>query len=492
MEKKVTCFIAAGANGSVEISFNNLKDASLSRKVYVVASRRPTINLSSDEIDYIQAPSIFSTEAITRIAASSNTPYTLICVSNKPLKLGHLALERLVQVADDTATGILYTDYFVLKDGRITHNPVNEYLEGSLRDDFNFGPILFFNTAVLKTAVSMLNSQWHFAGLYDLRLTASRIAKVIRLPEPLFTEMEIETKGSHEVAFDYVDPKNRAAQLEMEQACNSHLKALGAWLKPVFKPVNLSLHDFPVEASVIIPVRDRVNTIRDAVKSALSQEADFKFNIICVDNHSTDGTSEALQEIAKSDARLVHVIPDRADLGIGGCWNVALSHPLCGRFAIQLDSDDLYIDNKVIATVVAAFYTEECAMVVGSYKLVDFDLNELPPGLIDHREWTPDNGRNNALRVNGFGAPRAFYTPVLREARLPNTSYGEDYAAALRISRIYNVGRIYEPLYLCRRWQGNSDSALDVSKLNLFNHYKDKIRTIELMARINFNKQAGL
>jgi glycosyltransferase involved in cell wall biosynthesis len=288
--------------------------------------------------------------------------------------------------------------------------------------------------------------------------------------------------------FDYVDPKNRSLQLEMEHACTNHLKKVGAFLEPKFKNIAFSHGDFPVEASVIIPVRNRAKTISDAIESVLSQQTEFAFNLIVVDNFSTDGTTEIVKSFAEKDDRVIHIIPDRNDLGIGGCWNAGVAHLKCGKFAIQLDSDDLYIDDHVISTIVSAFYDQNCAMVVGSYRMVNFKLEEIPPGLIDHKEWTPDNGRNNALRINGLGAPRAFYTPVLRDVKVPNTSYGEDYALGLNISRMYQIGRIYEPLYLCRRWDENSDAELDIQKLNAHNFYKDKIRTMELWARQQYVK----
>jgi glycosyltransferase involved in cell wall biosynthesis len=290
-------------------------------------------------------------------------------------------------------------------------------------------------------------------------------------------------RKSGEKMFDYVDPRNRFKQIEMEKACTAHLKVVGAWLAPKFKEIAFTDNNFEFEASVVIPVKDRAKTIVDAIKSVLNQEVDFKFNLIIVDNYSADGTSELIKSFAENDDRIIHVIPERKDLGIGGCWNEAINHPQCGKFAIQLDSDDLYIDNTVVKRVVASFYEQNCAMVVGSYKMVNFNLEEIPPGLIDHKEWTPENGRNNALRINGLGAPRAFYTPVLRSIQVPNVNYGEDYALGLAISRNYQIGRIYDPLYLCRRWDENSDSSLDIVKMNAHNSYKDKIRTLEFWAR---------
>jgi glycosyltransferase involved in cell wall biosynthesis len=332
-----------------------------------------------------------------------------------------------------------------------------------------------------------MDQDYTYAGLYDLRLKISQNHPVVRIPELLYTEVETDTRQTGEKQFDYVDPRNRAVQVEMERACPHHLRSIGGWLAPRFNDVKFDEGAFKYDASVVIPVRNRVKTIGDAINSVLSQKTKYKFNLIIVDNYSTDGTTDIIRSFA-SDGRVVHIIPDRKDLGIGGCWNEAIFSKECGRFAIQLDSDDLYIDDSVITRVVDAFHEQQCAMVVGSYRMVNFDLDEIPPGLIDHREWTPDNGRNNALRINGLGAPRAFYTPVLREIRVPNVSYGEDYAVGLAISRRYRIGRIYEPLYLCRRWDENSDAVLDVVKANAHNLYKDRIRTIELLARIRMNK----
>lgn len=240
---------------------------------------------------------------------------------------------------------------------------------------------------------------------------------------------------------------------------------------------------------MIIPVKNRVKTIDDAIRSVLGQETGFRYNIIVVDNHSDDGTTELLQQLSAQHPELIHYIPPRHDLGIGGCWNEAVMHPSCGKFAVQLDSDDLYIDSRVLETIVRNFYAQNCAMLVGSYRMVNFKLEEIPPGIIDHREWTPENGHNNALRINGLGAPRAFYTPVIRELKFPNVSYGEDYAVGLAISGEYRIGRIYEPLYLCRRWDENSDASLDIQRLNTYNSYKDKLRTLEIAKRISGNRK---
>ena len=355
--------------------------------------------------------------------------------------------------------------------------------KGALRDDFDFGSVLVFRKSSFKRAVRSMTEDYQWGALYDLRL---RMKNIVHINEYLYTEIETDNRKSGEKQFDYVDPKNRQVQIEMERICTEHLKRIGAWLPPVFKDVDFasSEHEHPVTASVIIPVFNRVRTIKDAVSSALAQKCDFPYNVIVVDNHSTDGTTELLAQMAQEDPRLVHLIPVRHDLGIGGCWNLAVHSDACGQFAVQLDSDDVYSGPDTLTKIVEAFHKQNCAMVVGTYQMTDFDMNPIPPGIIDHREWTEDNGRNNALRINGLGAPRAFWTPLLRTINLPNTSYGEDYALGLRISREYRIGRIYDVLYCCRRWEGNSDAALDIDKVNANNLYKDRIRTWELAARM--------
>ena len=391
-------------------------------------------------------------------------------------------------MAQFTGSGMVYSDYHDIQDGKRVSHPVIEYQPGSLRDDFNFGSVLFFDTKALKAAAGAGRRQnFKYAGLYALRLAVSRTHPLTRVGEHLYGKVELDVRKSDVKQFDYVDPKNREVQVEMERAVTEHLKQIGAWLKPKFKAANLDEGEFANEASVIIPVKNRVNTVGDAVRSVLKQKTTFPFNLIVVDNHSTDGTTDLLRSLAAEDRRLVHVIPERQDLLIGGCWNEGVHHPACGRFAVQLDSDDIYQDEHTLQTVVDAFRGQKCAMVIGSYRMTNFKLEEIPPGVIDHKEWTPENGRNNALRINGLGAPRAFYTPILRQIKLPNVSYGEDYAAVLAVSREYQIGRIYDPIYLCRRWEGNSDAGIDVAKQNAFNFYKDKLRTFELVARQRLN-----
>ena len=459
-----------------------LKQSEHVKNIYLLASEKrlqPIDGCEIIEIDHIQ-----STQTVERIADKSKANFTLIYQKSTVLQLGYFALERMIKIADDTNAGMVYADYIAITNGEKRNNPVIDYQKGSLRDDFNFGSLMLYNSTALKNAAKrMKKDSYNFAGLYDLRLKVSQKHELVHINEYLYTEIEEDTRKSGEKIFDYVDPKNRKVQIEMEQACTQHLKDVHAYLEPDFEAIAFDKEDFEFEASVIIPVRNRIKTVKDAIESVLIQKTDFKFNLIVVDNHSTDGTTEALRQFAKQDPRVIHIIPTRNDLGIGGCWNMGVHHDKCGKFSVQLDSDDVYSDENTLQKIVDAFYEQNCAMVVGSYEMKDFDMNTIPPGIIDHKEWTPENGRNNALRINGLGAPRAFYTPVLRDIKVPNTSYGEDYALGLNISRTYQIGRIYDVLYLCRRWEGNSDASLDVVKMNEHNTYKDRIRTWELLAR---------
>jgi len=477
----ITCFLPVQQGAEIEPTLKTLRASGIVDKIILVGNSDNTIKGS--DIANLAIDGFSSTKAIKEFAKNVTTPFILLYTKTLPLDLGQNALHRMIQACRSSGAGMVYSDYFEQKEGTLKPHPVIEYQEGSLRDDFDFGSLLLYRTEVFTEAAQRMDQEFELAGLYDLRLKVSQNYKLVHLPELLYTELELDTRKSGEKMFDYVDPRNRFKQIEMEKACTAHLKVVGAWLAPKFKEIEFSAGHFETEASVIIPVWNRAKTIGEAIKSVLSQEVDFKFNLIIVDNYSTDGTTELIKSFADSDDRIIHVIPKRKDLGIGGCWNEAVNHPSCGKFAIQLDSDDLYIDNTVIKKVVASFYEQNCAMVVGSYRMVNFKLEEIPPGLIDHKEWTPENGRNNALRINGLGAPRAFYTPVLREIQVPNVSYGEDYALGLAISRNYQIGRIYVPLYLCRRWDENSDSSLDIVKMNVHNFYKDKIRTLELWAR---------
>lgn len=405
------------------------------------------------------------------------------------IQLAPYAVERMIQVARMSQAVLVYSDYYRTRSEKCIPNPTIDYQTGSLRDDFDFGPLVLYKTQAFQEAIRQTDTDYQYAALYSLRLKLSTLGQLLHLPEYLYTMEEADSRLSGEKQFDYVNPRNREVQIEMEKACTAHLKAIGAWLPPAFKTATFDSHPFPVEASVIIPVKNRAKTIADAIESALTQTTQFPYNIIVVDNHSTDGTSTILQHLAQAHPSLIHYIPDSRELGIGGCWTAAIMHPQCGKFAIQLDSDDLYNGPNVLQTIVDQFYKENCVMVIGSYQMVNFKLEEIPPGIIDHREWTPDNGHNNALRINGLGAPRAFYTPLLRTLRFPNVSYGEDYAVALAVCRDYRIGRIYTPLYLCRRWEENSDTNLDPLKLNTYNFYKDKIRTLELQSRMLKNIQ---
>ena len=413
---------------------------------------------------------------------AAEAPFVLLYTRHTELTLVHYALERMLQIADDTGAVFLYADHFLSKGGEITPAPVIDCQEGALRDDFDFGGLLLIRSEAFREAVAGMGADWKYAALYDLRLSLSRIGKLEHIGEFLYYEVETDLRTSGEKQFDYVDPKNRAVQIEMEQAVTGHLKAIGGYLPPVFKEVDLSEGAFPVEASVVIPCKNRVKTIADALRSALSQETDFPYNVIVVDDNSTDGTADVIRSFL-GNPRLVYIAQDPTWHAIGGNWNAAIHHPLCGRFAIQLDSDDLYPDAHSVQKIVDAFREQGCAMVVGTYQMTDFDLQPLPPYVIDHKEWTLENGRNNALRVNGLGAPRAFWVPLLRRLNFPTTKYGEDYAMGLRISREYRIGRIYEVVYTCRRWGGNSDSNLSIEKVNANNAYKDRIRTWELEAR---------
>lgn len=478
--KNIDAFILFSQPDQAKRTVEELRQSALINNIFLLSPEEITSVIEGCEkivIDNLQ-----STQTIKRIAQKSTTPYTLIYQKPTVLKLGYFALERMVRIADDTQAGMVYADYYAVSNSQKKNNPLIEYQEGSLRDDFNFGSLLLYNTTALKDSTMRMRENYLYAGLYNLRLKVSQKHPVVHINEYLYTEIEEDTRASGQKIFDYVDPKNRQVQIEMEQACTQHLKDVGAFLEPTFEKIEFNRGDFEYEASVIIPVRNRIKTIRDAISSVLMQKTDFPFNLIVVDNHSTDGTTEAIDSF-KNDERLIHIVPERDDLGIGGCWNMGVHHTKCGKFAVQLDSDDVYSGEDTLQKIVNAFYEQNCAMVVGTYQMTDFHMEEIPPGIIDHREWTPENGRNNALRINGLGAPRAFYTPVLREIKVPNTSYGEDYALGLNISRRYQIGRIYDILYLCRRWEDNSDASLDIVKMNAHNLYKDRIRTWELQAR---------
>lgn len=424
-----------------------------------------------------------SSNTIVSIAENTDADYVMICTRHTTIGWGNNTLERFLRVADDTDAVMVYADHYKMVEGKMEKHPVIDYQSGSLRDDFDFGSLWCIKAQALVDYIAHPDrEEYQFAALYDLRLYLSRVGEIFHLNEFLYSEAELDTRKSGEKQFDYVNPRNREVQIEMEKACTQHLGKVGALIDTTFyRQPDFGEQDFEYEASVIIPVFNREKTVTDAVKSALGQKASFKFNVIVVNNHSTDRTGEILDELKVDN--LIQIVPERTDLGIGGCWNEAINSSFCGKFAVQLDSDDLYSSPKTLQKIVDAFYKQKAAMIIGSYRMCDFDLNTLPPGLIDHKEWTDENGCNNALRINGLGAPRAFFTPLVRQIQFPNTSYGEDYALGLAFSRRYRIGRIYDELYLCRRWGGNSDAALSVEKVNANNLYKDRLRTMELKAR---------
>ena len=424
-----------------------------------------------------------SSNTIVSIAENTDADYVMICTRHTTIGWGNNTLERFLRVADDTDAVMVYADHYKMVEGKMEKHPVIDYQSGSLRDDFDFGSLWCIKAQALADYIAQPDrEEYQFAALYDLRLYLSRVGEIFHLNEFLYSEAELDTRKSGEKQFDYVNPRNREVQIEMEKACTQHLGKVGALIDTTFyRQPDFGEQDFEYEASVIIPVFNREKTVADAVKSALGQKASFKFNVIVVNNHSTDRTGEILDELKVDN--LIQIVPERTDLGIGGCWNEAINSSFCGKFAVQLDSDDLYSSPKTLQKIVDAFYKQKAAMIIGSYRMCDFDLNTLPPGLIDHKEWTDENGCNNALRINGLGAPRAFFTPLVRQIQFPNTSYGEDYALGLAFSRRYRIGRIYDELYLCRRWGGNSDAALSVEKMNANNLYKDRLRTMELKAR---------
>ncbi|MBQ7421775.1 MAG: DUF4922 domain-containing protein [Prevotella sp.] len=509
MQKRgiLDCFLPCNDLVAVSSLLSQLQQSKVVQHIFLLVSEAfSSANEAPENCMFIVTDNLYSTQTMRRIAEETDADYAFFYMKTTPLTLGYQSLERMLRVASDTNAMLLYSDHYSVEDGRVGKHPVIDYQLGSIRDDFDFGSVVFIHSQALHSyAVAHQSDDFCFAGWYDLRLYLSRTGNVVHLNEFLYTEEELDLRASGEKQFDYVNPRNREVQIEMERAATAHLREMGAlidtssYVKPDFCE-----QEFALEASVIIPVFNREKTIRDAIESALNQRTTFNYNVIVVDNHSTDGTTEIIEEVknrglrgkkekiggesdaavGKSDApQLVHIIPERMDLGIGGCWNRAVNDDCCGRFAIQLDSDDLYSSPDTLQKIVDAFYEQRAAMIVGSYRMCDFELNTLPPGLIDHREWTDENGPNNALRINGLGAPRAFFTPLARQIKFPNTSYGEDYAMGLAFSRRYRIGRIYDELYLCRRWGGNSDAALSLDKVNANNLYKDRLRTIEILAR---------
>lgn len=442
-----------------------------------------------------------SSDLIRHIASEAKTPYTFL-ITKPDIEWVYRAQERMLQVLQMTHAKMVYADHFQRTDHseQALEASVIDYQQGALRDDFDFGAVMLWDTNALREAAARMTADYQYAGLYDLRLKASENAQTpfVHIPEYLYYEVEHDNRKSGEKLFDYVDPRNRAVQIEMEQAVTDHLRAIHALITPAdIHPADIPTKDeYPVTASVIIPCKNRARTVRDAITSALSQQvaAPYSFNVFIVDDNSTDGTQDIIRELvaANQTARqtnptapeLIYIAQDHTYHAIGGNWNKAIHDPRCGRYAIQLDSDDTYSSPHTVQTFIDKFQEGNYALVIGTYQMTDIDGNILPPGIIDHREWTDHNGMNNALRINGLGAPRAFLTPLLRTIDFPTTKYGEDYAVALRICREYPVGRIYDVVYNCRRWECNSDANCDIPTMNRNNWYKDRVRTWELQARI--------
>jgi len=466
---------------------SNLNEIGVIEKIIVISNTE----IHDNSVSLIKSDHLFSGEVIRELIEETTTPYLLLINGSRPIDFTKDAVKNFISEADKSKAAWIYSDYYEKQNDKLVLHPLIDYQTGSIRDEFDFGYCFMLRTDEAKDCLPDLisvKSKLIYPGLYELRLAISCNSTLIRIPEPLYYVQIIDESDAKNKMFEYVDPKNRKVQIEMEQVVTHHLKKIGAYIDPESKK-SVSFDDnFDCEASVIIPVKNRVNTIQDAINSALKQKTKFRFNIIVVDNHSNDRTAERIKSISECDNRVIHIIPEGTDLAIGGCWNEAILHPDCGRFSVQLDSDDLYSDENTLQKIVDKFYEKKYAMVIGSYKLTDFNLNEIPPGIIDHREWTDENGHNNALRINGLGAPRAYYTPIVKEIKFPNVSYGEDYAMGLAVSRQYEVGRIYEPVYLCRRWEGNTDASLSIEKQNANNYYKDSLRTKEIIFRQELNR----
>lgn len=485
MSNKITAAIFSFDKNITDKILSNLREIDLVEEIIIVSADE--INSNSNTIKSTQ---LFSVETIRDVINKTSTKYLMLINGNRIVELSRKAVKKFISEAEITNSGWVYADYNEKNGSKILSHPLIDYQIGSIRDDFDFGQCYLANAELAKINSPDLystKSKLLYSGIYDLRLTISRKSTLSRITEPLYSVQTEESSGSEKI-FEYVNPKNRQIQIEMEKVATHHLKEINAFINPADKKIVNFNDKFNFEASVVIPVKNRVNTIEDSIKSALSQKAKFSFNVIIVDNHSNDGTTEKIKNIFNEDERVLHIIPQINDLAIGGCWNEAIFHADCGKFAVQLDSDDLYSDENTLQKIVDKFYEDNCAMVTGSYRLTDFNLNEIPPGLIDHREWTDENGHNNALRINGLGAPRAFYTPIIREIKFPNVSYGEDYAVGLAISHQYTVGRIYESVYLCRRWEGNTDTSLSIEKQNANNFYKDSLRTKEIKIRQALNQ----
>jgi len=485
--KKITSAIFSSDKNITDKIVLNLNDISLISDTIII-SNDPDRNNKN----FIKLANYYSGNTIAKVIEKVSTPYLLIVSGDRMVVIDERVVKEIMKEAEKPNVGFVYSDYYEEQNSAKSLHPLIDYQTGSIRDDFDFGHCFLVNIDLIREQIKELLSiknNLKYSGLYDLRLAVSRNSEIRRINEPLYFIESSSATSSSEKMFEYVDSKNRQVQIEMEEIATHHLKEINAFIAAENKKQVKFEDKFDIEASVVIPVNNRANTINDAIVSALNQKANFKFNVIVVDNHSDDGTTEKIEKLSNNDKKVIHLIPQKTDLGIGGCWNEAISHPECGKFSVQLDSDDLYSDENTLQKIIDKFYNEECAMVIGSYKLTDFELNEIPPGLIDHREWSGDNGHNNALRINGLGAPRAFYTPIIREIKFPNVSYGEDYAVGLAISRQYKVGRIFEPVYLCRRWEGNTDASLSIEKQNVNTFYKDSLRTNEIKIRQELNKQ---
>jgi hypothetical protein len=482
-----TVFIPYNGNTKIWDWANSLRSTNLIEKLYLIADESVEVPKSSQ---VLHSESILCTSFLKTAYKETNSDYILLILNPAEILFERFSLNRFLEVALLTGAGLIYSDHYVISGRDIFPHPQIDYQSGSIRDDFDFGEVIVLRKSALGDFLSAGGSDFTYAGLYSLRLFISRKYPLVRIPEFLYSVCTGNDILSDErKQFSYLDPGNRVVQIEMEEAATNHLKEIGAYLEPVFSAVNIDGENFAYTASIIIPVKNREETITEAINSALEQKTDFPFNIIVVDNHSTDRTTEIIKKLSEKSGRVVHLIPQSHGLQIGGCWNEAIFNEHCGKYVVQLDSDDLYADIHTLKKIINVFITEKSAMVIGSYKLTDFNLNGIPPGVIDHREWTPANGRNNALRINGLGAPRAFYTPVIRNIRFPNVSYGEDYSAALAISRKYEISRIYEPIYICRRWGGNSDAQLSIKERNGFNFYKDTLRNYEIKARQKQNSE---
>ncbi len=480
-----TVFMPYNGDKNIHEVTNSLRATNLIEEIFLIADELVEIPKT---LRTISGENFSSTKILQSIFNETTTEFILLILRPGEVTFEKFALDRFLDAANVTNASLLYSHYYEKIENGISRHPVNNYQQGSITDDFDFGEVIILRKSVLREFLTENKNDFIYAGLYDLRLFISRHYSIVKIPEYLYSVnlFSAQTGDKH---FDYVDPANRKIQIEMEEAATKHLKEINAYLEPSFSGVNVTNEEFAYQASVTIPVRNRKKTIADAINSALKQQTDFPFNIIIVDNHSNDGTNELLKTYCEKYSNIIHIIPHSKNLEIGGCWNEAIFNEHCGKYVVQLDSDDMYADEHSLQKIINVFREEKCAMVIGSYKLTDFNLNEIPPGIIDHREWTPANGRNNALRINGLGAPRAFYTPVIREIKFPNVSYGEDYSAALAVSRTYEISRIYEPVYFCRRWEGNSDAGLSIDKKNKYNYYKDTIRTFEIQARQRLNEK---